>query len=314
MSYFTSTEVTLGAKLLEILFMLMGVVTCYVGIKTIRQKDHESKVGTAIFWFALTIVLAFGRWIPDVGNGVIVVIMAVPSILKRVKKGAASIATKEYKLKMADKIGNKIFIPTLMMGVFSIIFALFTKISPLVGVAVGVFVAMGLIMSFSPDTKFSTFFNDAKSLLETVGPLSMLPMLLASLGAIFTAAGVGTVVSDIVSKIIPEGNVLVGIIVYAVGMALFTAVMGNAFAAITVMTVGIGVPFVLTYGLDPNVIGILALTCGFCGTLCTPMAANFNIVPFAVLEMKNKYTVIRNQIIIAGIMLVFQIIYMAIAG
>ena len=41
--------------------------------------------------------------------------------------------------------------------------------------------------------------------------------------------------------------------------------MGNAFAAITVMTVGIGAPFVLAYGADPAAIGILALTCGYCG-------------------------------------------------
>ena len=60
-------------------------------------------------------------------------------------------------------------------------------------------------------------------------------------------------------------------------------------------------------------LGMLALTCGYCGTLCTPMAANFNIVPVAVLEMKGKYKVIANQVLIAVIMLVFQIGYMLIA-
>ena len=147
-------------------------------------------------------------------------------------------------------------------------------------------------------------------MLDIVGPLSMLPTLLAALGAVFTTAGVGDVISGIVSNIIPEGNVAIGIIVYAVGMALFTMVMGNAFAAITVMTVGIGAPFVLAHGADPVIIGSLALTCGYCGTLCTPMAANFNIVPVAVLEMKDDYGVIKNQVVIAGIMLVVQIIMM----
>ena len=101
----------------------------------------------------------------------------------------------------------------------------------------------------------------------------------------------------------------VGIIVFAIGMALFTMIMGNAFAAITVMTVGIGAPFVLQYGADPVVIGMLALTCGYCGTLCTPMAANFNIVPIAMLDMKNRFGVIKNQIIPAIILLTVQIIY-----
>ena len=109
---------------------------------------------------------------------------------------------------------------------------------------------------------------------------------------------------------IPKGNVNVGIIVYAVGMMVFTMIMGNAFAAITVMTVGIGAPFVLAYGANPVLIGMLALTCGYCGTLLTPMAANFNIVPVALLDMKNRFTVIRNQVVIAVLMLVFQIAYM----
>ena len=117
-------------------------------------------------------------------------------------------------------------------------------------------------------------------------------------------------IAGIVGKVIPEGNVNVGIIVFALGMMLFTMIMGNAFAAITVMTVGIGAPFVLAYGADPVVVGMLALTCGYCGTLLTPMAANFNIVPVAMLDMKDRMGVIKNQIIPAFIMIVVQIIYM----
>ncbi|WP_337647504.1 5-oxoproline transporter, DUF979 family subunit, partial [Bifidobacterium pullorum] len=144
-------------------------------------------------------------------------------------------------------------------------------------------------------------------------PLCMLPMLLASLGAIFDAAGVGDVITRIVGGVIPEGNRTVGIIVFALGMMLFTMIMGNAFAAITVMTVGIGAPFVLSLGADPAVVGILALTCGYCGTLLTPMAANFNIVPVAMLQMKDRMGVIKNQVLPAFVMIVVQIIYMLIA-
>ena len=147
-------------------------------------------------------------------------------------------------------------------------------------------------------------------MLDAVGPLSLLPILLAGLGAVFTAAGVGEVISGMVSSIIPEGNMVVGIVVYAVGMAVFTMVMGNAFAAITVMTVGVGAPFVLALGADPVVVGSVALTCGYCGTLCTPMAANFNMVPVAILDMKDKNGVIKKQIPIALVMLAVQIVYM----
>lgn len=93
-------------------------------------------------------------------------------------------------------------------------------------------------------------------------------------------------------------------------MVIFTMIMGNAYAAITVMTVGIGAPFVLALGADPTVVGMLALTIGFCGTLLTPMAANFNIVPVAMLDMKNRFGVIKNQLVIAVFMILFQIGYM----
>lgn len=211
-----------------------------------------------------------------------------------------------------SKIGMKIFIPALGVGLFALGFALFTKLSALLGVGCGVIVGSVLIMLFDNKNKPITFINDSRRLLDIVGALSMLPMLLGALGSVFTAAGVGEVIADYVGMVIPQGNITVGIIVYCMAMPLFTMIMGNAFAAITVITVGIGGPFVLAYGADPVIVGMLALTCGYCGTLCTPMAANFNITPVAVLEMKDKYGVIKWQIIPAVIILIFQICYMLI--
>ncbi|MBD9017371.1 MAG: DUF979 family protein, partial [Coprococcus comes] len=45
-------------------------------------------------------------------------------------------------------------------------------------------------------------------------------------------------------------------------------------------------------------------------TLLTPMAANFNILPVAILNMKDRWGAIKNQVLVAIIMLVFQICYM----
>lgn len=311
MGFFTGSEFTMGEKLLEVLYIVMGLVSIYTGVKNARDKENSARVGTAVFWCALGVVMAFGRWIPPVGNGILVVIMTLPAIFRKVKIGKSDVPTEEYTEKMYEKIGMKIFIPALSIGIFAIIFAIFFKtLGALVGIGFGIIVSIITLMIFSKDNKPSVFLNDSERLLSTVGPLSMLPMLLASLGAVFTAAGVGDVIANLVGKIIPEGNVNVGIIVFAIGMALFTMIMGNAFAAITVMTVGIGAPFVLSYGADPVLIGMLALTCGYCGTLCTPMAANFNIVPVAMLDMKDRFGVIKNQVIPAIILLVFQIVYM----
>ena len=138
----------------------------------------------------------------------------------------------------------------------------------------------------------------------------MLPQLLVALGALFTQAGVGEVISNIISGVVTADNRLFGVVAYVLGMVIFTMIMGNAFAAFSVITAGIGIPFVLAQGGDPAIVGSLALTAGYCGTLLTPMAANFNIVPSALLECKNDYVVIKYQAPIALILIVVHILAM----
>lgn len=309
MSFFFDANIALGAKLLEVIYIIIGLLSIYTGVKNAMDKENPSRFGTFLFWTCLGIVIGFGRFIPEKVNGSIVIIMTIPAIFKKVAKGKLEVTTKEQRERLVNKNGMKVFIPALCIGIFAIIFALFTKLGALVGVGVGVFVAIVILMLLSRENKPSVFLKDTERLLSMVGPLSMLPMLLASLGAIFTKAGVGEVIKKYVEVIVPSGNVTIGIIIYAVGMVLFTAIMGNAYAAITVMTSAVGAPFVLAYGADPA-IGMIALTTGFCGTLLTPMAANFNIVPVAMLDMKDRFGVIKNQVVIALIMVVFQIGYM----
>ena len=313
MSFFTSADVTLASKVMEVIYIIIGLLCINCGVKNLKDKENSEPVGTFIFWAVLGVVIALGRWLPSLVSGILVVVMCLPAIFKKVKKGAVNAATKAETEVAYEKIGMKIFAPTLSIGVMAVICAitgLGIGLSALNGVAIGVLVSIILLMIMNKENKPSTFLNDSERMLSTVGPLSMLPMLLACLGTVFTKAGVGDVISDLVSHIIPEGNVNAGIVVYAIGMMLFTMIMGNAYAAITVMTVGIGYPFVLAHGANPVVIGMLALTCGFCGTLCTPMAANFNTVPVALLDMKKPMGVIKNQVPVAIIMLVVQIVVM----
>lgn len=288
MNFFMNSQITLGVKILEVIFIIMGLTLIYTGIKNLKDENNPSPIGTAVFWCTFGVLIAFGRWIPTQLCGALVLLMTIPGIMKKVKVGKNDIPNPLHTKEMAKKIGLKLFIPALAIGMSALYFVMFTKLGALVGVGVGVIISMIILMVYSEENKPTTFLNDGKRLLDAVGPLSILPMLLASLGAIYTKAGVGTVIATIVGKFIPEGNVNLGIIVFAIGMALFTMIMGNAFAAITVITVGIGGPFVLAHGANPTVIGMLALTCGYCGTLLTPMAANFNIVPVAMLEMKDK--------------------------
>lgn len=296
---------------LNVVWVIIGLITIYAGIKNLLDKENPSRVGTAVFWCSFGIVCGFGSWLPAKVSGVLVLIMCLPPIFKKVKIGKTDNLTKEHTEQQFKKIGMKIFVPAFSVAVCSLFFALFSNMSSMVAITVGVIVAMVLLMAFdTKQNKPAVFLNDSERFLGITGPLSMLPQLLGCLGGVFTAAGVGDVIAQLVEKIVPKGNVNIGIIIYAIGMVLFTMIMGNAFAAITVMTVGIGAPFVLAYGANPVVIGMLALTCGYCGTLLTPMAANFNILPVAILNMKDRWGAIKNQVLVAIFMLVFQICYM----
>ena len=296
---------------LNVVWVIIGLITIYAGIKNLLDKENPSRVGTAVFWCSFGIVCGFGSWLPAKVSGVLVLIMCLPPIFQKVKSEKTDNPTKEHTEQQFKKIGMKIFVPAFSVAVCSLFFALFSNMSSMVAITVGVIVAMVLLMAFdTKQNKPAVFLNDSERFLGITGPLSMLPQLLGCLGGVFTAAGVGDVIAQLVEKIVPKGNVNIGIIVYAIGMVLFTMIMGNAFAAITVMTVGIGAPFVLAYGANPVVIGMLALTCGYCGTLLTPMAANFNILPVAILNMKDRWGAIKNQVLVAIFMLVFQICYM----
>ena len=296
---------------LNVVWIIIGLITIYAGIKNLLDKENPSRVGTAVFWCSFGIVCGFGTWLPAKVSGALVLIMCLPPIFKKVKIGKVDNPTKEHTEQQFKKIGMKIFIPAFSVAVCSLFFALFSNMSSMIAITIGVIVAMILLIAYdSKQNKPAVFLNDSERFLGITGPLSMLPQLLGCLGGVFTAAGVGDVVAQLVEKVVPKGNVNVGIIIYAIGMVLFTMIMGNAFAAITVMTVGIGAPFVLAYGANPVVIGMIALTCGYCGTLLTPMAANFNILPVAILNMKDRWGVIKNQVLVALIMLVFHICYM----
>jgi len=75
------------------------------------------------------------------------------------------------------------------------------------------------------------------------------------------------------------------------------------------MTGGVGVPVLVgMYDANPAVMAAIGMFSGYCGTLMTPMAANFNIVPVALLELPDKYAVIKAQMPTALMMLVVNIV------
>ncbi|MEE0967724.1 MAG: DUF979 domain-containing protein [Bacilli bacterium] len=303
-------EWTTSTILAEIFYIIIGAVFALAGIDTLKNKNADKNVTTAAFYFILAVTFIVGAHIPTWITGVCIVALACLTALGLVKPTAQNVPTAEETRANADKHGFKVFIPPVFLAITAVIVA--TVFSSLgsnnaIGISAAVALVVALVL-FKKD--LGTSIKDGVRLTQNVGTTGILPQVLAALGSLFTAAGVGAVIAAGVSAIIPEGNQFAAVAVYCIAMALFTMIMGNGFAAFAVITVGIGYPFLIAQGANPVVVGALGLTAGYCGTLMTPMAANFNIMPAALLETKSKYAIIFAQVPVALIMLAIHIVLM----
>ncbi|EKY28924.1 DUF979 domain-containing protein [Clostridium celatum] len=295
--------------LLEIFYIIIGIMMLNTAVLTLKDKNHKAKIGTALFWALLGIIFIFGPSIPPALVGATLVVIAVLTLTKQVKPGTVKALDEKFGEEQAEKLGLKVFVPSLIIALAALGIAQFTPISGTA--AIGVAAVIAVIVTFIiTKAKPRVLVEESDRMLQSVGSVSILPQLLAALGALFTAAGVGDVISSGISSVLPQGNIFIGVTAYCVGMALFTMIMGNAFAAFSVITVGIGIPFVFAQGANVAIAGALALTAGYCGTLLTPMAANFNIMPAALLEIEDKNSIIKHQAPVALILLAIHIVLM----
>ena len=303
----------LSNSLLELFYIMLGLYMGITMIFTLKDINHKTRIGTSVFWGILAVVFIFGKLIPNTIVGILVVVIAVLSATKQINIGTLKQLDETFTNLKAEKLGLKIFIPSLLIAIIAMLIAQFTELSGTV--AIGISSTISLLMTFAiTKAKPAEFIEDSNRVYQAMGSFTILPQFLASLGVLFTVAGVGDKISSIISGVIPQGNILIGVIAYCVGMTLFTAIMGNAYAAFSVITVGVGIPFVFAQGGDPVVCSLLALTAGYCGTFLTPMAANFNVLPAALLELKDKNAVIKVQAPLALILLVVHIVLMYTLG
>ena len=308
---------------LEFLYRLMGILTGAASVINFRDHTNPHRIGNALFWGLWTISFLIGTWLPDLANGALILAMVAVATLRGVQSGTGDSTTLAERLASARRWGNRLFLPALAVPALTLLAnATIGRIVidgvPLVdpkqvtlvslGVATLVSLSLAMLMLRPP---LRAPLGEARRLLDSVGWAAMLPQLLAALGAVFAAAGVGKVVSTLAASWIPGGAPLLSVSAYTIGMALLTMLMGNAFAAFPVMTLGIAIPLLIN-GLhgDPTIIAAIGMLSGFCGTLMTPMAANFNIVPVALLELPDRYAVIRVQVPTALLLLAVNTLLM----
>ena len=296
---------------LDQIYTVTGIFLLIFTALTLLDRKHGGKWGTALFWGIYGVSFIWGKEIPPAAVGGMVVLMALIAAAKWMGLGDYQSAAAEFRRKMADRFGLWLFGPALAVPLVTFLVAWqWPKMGALVGLGIGSVVALVLAFLLTRIMPVQAF-QEGRRLLDAVGWAIILSQFLAALGFLFDKAGVGKVVAGMVSTVVPVDMRLATVIAYCVGMALFTMVMGNAFAAFAVITTGIGIPLVIKmHGADPAIAGVIAMLSGYCGTLMTPMAANFNVVPAALLEMQDKNGVIRAQVLTAVPLLIVNICLM----
>lgn len=298
--------------------MLTGFVLLVFAALNFKDRSNRHRVGTALFWFILGLIFLMGSILPHWFIGLLVLLMVGIDGAGRVGRKSSGETTKSGQVPQKERtIGNKIFLLVLSIPfvTFSLAlvfrwFGLNSNDGAIVGLGYGGVVAVLVGLALTKGTLREAF-QEGRRLNDAMGAVNILPPLLASLGIIFTASKIGDLIAAGIQKVIPGQNLFLLIVANCLGMALFTMVMGNSFAAFPVIAAGVLVPLIIKpFGVDPAMVAIITLTAGSTGTLITPMAANFNIVPTALLDMRDQYGVIKFQAPFALTMWAFHVIVM----
>lgn len=290
---------------LQWVYVLAGAAFAAFALLNLIDRSKGHNFGNAAFWALMAASMWGGNWFGDFGNGLLVlalVVIAGFGGLSRTTSGEIASAIKQER---AGNYRNSLFAIALIIPATALAGTLLFKQLPelfelkqvtLISLALGVIIALGVGFAWLRAPLLLPL-AQGRRLMDSVGWAAILPQMLASLGAVFALAGVGDIVGDVVQQAIPDGSRLGAVIAFGLGMALFTMIMGNAFAAFPVMIAAIGMPLLIEeYHGNPAIICAIGMLAGFCGTLMTPMAANFNLVPAALLELKDENAVVKVQV------------------
>lgn len=308
---------------MDYLYYIVGIILLIVAGLTLSDASNPKRWTSGFFWGAYGLIFLIGKMISPMLVGGLVVLMGVIAGIHGVGAGKVNLPSQEQRQASANLLKNKLFIPALAIPVVTIICAVLLKEAnfggmrlfpekneTLAGLGVASIVALALACYYTKETPMQSM-KETRRLFEAMGWAVVLPQLLAVLGIIFTDAGVGKAIAALTTQYLAVDNRLIAVAAYCAGMALFTMIMGNAFAAFPVITAGIGLPIlILQHHANPAVVCAIGMFSGYCGTLMTPMAANFNIIPAALLELPDKNSVIKAQIGTALPLLVANIILM----
>lgn len=292
------------------IYYAIGALLLGIGVQALRDATNPRRLTSGAFWIVLSLLFLIGDRVPKAVSGGAVLVLAALAGFGGVRAGkAAGEGAGDAEPTDARGLGHKLLVPVLLIPAITVLgvvglakiqlggrFLLDPPQATLVSLALACVVALGVALALTRERPPAAI-TEGRRLLEAIGWASLLPTLLAMLGSVLTSAGVGTSLATLVRAHVPVDDKLVAVLAYGGGMTLLTMIMGNAFAAFPLMTAGIGLPLLVKlHGANPAALGAIGMLTGYCGTLMTPMAANFNIVPVALLGLPDQHAVIKAQL------------------
>ncbi len=312
----------------DVFYFLIGLLLAAVAVMAATDPRNPRRWSTALFWALYAALYLVGESMPPVAAGCMMAAMALIAGFGGVRAGGHQTLPGEVRAASARRLGHWLLLPALIIPFITILCSTLLKnvkidarflLDPknLTLVSLGCAATVSLAVACW-QTRASPLqgVREARRLIDAIGWALVLPHMLAVLGLLFVEAGVGRAVAHVVTAYVHMDSRFIAVAVYCIGMALLTIVMGNGFAAFPVMVGGVGIPVLVhQYHANPALMAAIGMFSAYCGTLMTPMAANFNIVPAALLELPDRNAVIKAQIptalplLVANIFLLYLLMY-----
>lgn len=304
-------------KLTYVYYALGAVLTAvaWQGLLAPGAPRSWRRWSNALFWQLLALLFLVGDLLPKaVAGGAVLALAALAGsggvgLPRRAGPPPDERAAAPPPAPAGAPLGHRLLLPVLLIPLGTLagtvgLARLHVAGAPLLEPAQATLISLGLACALALGAALAitrerptTAIHEGRRLLDAIGWAALLPILLATLGGVLTQAKVGVAIAELVTAVIPMDHRVVAVIAYGLGMAVLTMIMGNAFAAFPVMTAGVGLPLLVKlHGANPAALGAIGMLTGYCGTLMTPMAANFNIVPVALLGLRDQHAVIKAQL------------------
>lgn len=221
----------------EWLYWLAAAFFLVIAVIRLRDASDRKRFGSAAFWALMAFTFVYGTFVVDKSGsafveGIAVLVIAGLAGAGFPGRGTETTTSDVEREASAARLGNKLFVPALLVPGVAAVFAILgmvefkvggtllleDKQATIIGLGVAACVALVAAMLVFGERRVAVPFQEGDRLLGHIGWAVVLPQFLATLGLLFKAAGVGDAVKRITDSVMPHGSLIAAVVVYCVGM------------------------------------------------------------------------------------------------